>query len=109
MITIDQGGFSKDSHGYLGKVRSNQIGSKYTFYDHNLSPGNADDESEIRLQLGAVEFDTQMPLVSKNQPRNFRCVFPMVGHHDAYPDSDEYEETLHGIYEGYKDKGELGS
>lgn len=107
MITIDQGQFSKESHGYLGKVRSNQIGSKYYFYDHNLSPGNAEDMNEVRMQLGAIEYDTQVPLISNNQPRNFRAVFPMVGKEEAFQDSEEYEETLLGIYEIFKERGEL--
>lgn len=38
MITIDQQKFAKDANGYLGKVRSNMLGTEFSIYDCKENP-----------------------------------------------------------------------
>jgi hypothetical protein len=41
MITIEQKKFEKDSSGYLGKVRSNFLGTEFCLFDNKENPKNA--------------------------------------------------------------------
>ena len=38
MITIEQKKFEKDSNGYLGKVRSNFLGTEFCIFDSKENP-----------------------------------------------------------------------
>lgn len=38
MITIDQAKFAKDNNGYLGKVRSNFLGTEFYIFDSKENP-----------------------------------------------------------------------
>lgn len=38
MITIDQNKFNKDANGYLGKVRSNFLGTEFYIFDSKENP-----------------------------------------------------------------------
>ena len=38
MITIDQNKFVKDNNGYLGKTRSNFLGTEFYIYDNKENP-----------------------------------------------------------------------
>ena len=50
MITIDQAKFSKDVKGYLGKVRSNFLGTEFSIFDSKENPKkNKQGDDETRL------------------------------------------------------------
>jgi tubby-related protein 1 len=48
MITIDQNKFVKDNNGYLGKVRSNFLGTEFNIFDSGKNPKDAKTKAEIR-------------------------------------------------------------
>lgn len=48
MITIDQQKFEKDANGYLGKVRSNFLGTEFSIFDSKENPKKASTASEGR-------------------------------------------------------------
>ena len=41
MISMDQEKIDKKSAGYLGKVRSNFLGTEFSIYDNGLNPKKA--------------------------------------------------------------------
>jgi tubby and related proteins len=54
MITIEQKKFEKDSNGYLGKVRSNFLGTEFCIFDSKENPKKAKNKDDARLQHGVV-------------------------------------------------------
>lgn len=48
MITIDQQKFEKDGKGYLGKVRSNFLGTEFYIFDSKENPNKAGNQEESR-------------------------------------------------------------
>jgi len=48
MITIDQNKFAKDANGYLGKVRSNFLGTEFYIYDSKENPKKASTQDDCR-------------------------------------------------------------
>ena len=48
MIKIDQNKFVKDNNGYLGKVRSNFLGTEFNIFDSGKNPKDAKTKAEIR-------------------------------------------------------------
>ena len=52
MITIEQKKFEKESNGYLGKVRSNFLGTEFYLFDSKENPKKVDDKEEARNQYG---------------------------------------------------------
>ena len=49
MITIEQKKFEKDSNGYLGKVRSNFLGTEFCIFDAKENPKKAKSKDDARL------------------------------------------------------------
>ena len=54
MITIDSQKFEKDNNNYLGKVRSNFLGTEFSIYDDGQNPDKAKTPSAVRCQHGVV-------------------------------------------------------
>ena len=48
MITIDQQKFEKDGKGYLGKVRSNFLGTEFYIFDSKENPKKVDNNDDRR-------------------------------------------------------------
>ena len=48
MITIEQKKFEKGSNGYLGKVRSNFLGTEFCIFDSKENPKKAKNNEEGR-------------------------------------------------------------
>lgn len=48
MITIDQNKFNKDANGYLGKTRSNFLGTEFYIFDSKENPMKASNKDEFR-------------------------------------------------------------
>jgi len=76
MITIEQKKMAKEANGYLGKVRSNFLGTEFILYDAKENPKKAGGNEELRQQLGVVQYETNV-LGSKG-PRRMKVLLPMV-------------------------------
>lgn len=48
MISIDESKMKKNTKGYLGKLRSNFLGTEFYIYDSGENPKNAKNLEEIR-------------------------------------------------------------
>ena len=76
MITMDQEKANKQGSGYLGKVRSNFLGTEFTIYDSGQNPDKAKTAESVRCQQGVVQYETNV-LGSKG-PRRMKVLLPMV-------------------------------
>ena len=76
MITLDQEKMKKGTNGYLGKVRSNFLGTEFYLYDDKENPKKAKDVESVRREHGIVEYETNV-LGSKG-PRRMKVLLPMV-------------------------------
>jgi tubby-related protein 1 len=95
MITIEQKKFEKDSSGYLGKVRSNFLGTEFCVFDSGENPKNCKDPKDGRRQCAVVQYETNV-LGSKG-PRRMKVLMPMVerdGTEMIWPDSEVEKETI---------------
>lgn len=55
MMTMNQKDFKTKSQSFLGKVRSNFLGTEFMMYDHGLNPKRKGaNPSNVRAELGAV-------------------------------------------------------
>ena len=76
MITLDQEKMKKGTQGYLGKVRSNFLGTEFYLYDDGVSPKNERGIERIRREHGIIEYETNV-LGSKG-PRRMKVLLPLV-------------------------------
>lgn len=99
MITIEQKKFEKESNGYLGKVRSNFLGTEFYLFDSKENPKKVDDKEEARNQYGVVQYETNV-LGSKG-PRRMKVLLPMVnrdGQEMAWADTEVEKDTIQGKF-----------
>src|SRR5206468_8830465 len=75
-ITIEQDKLKKGAKGYLGKLRSNFLGTEFYLYDTGKNPKKAKTFEDVREQHGFIEYETNV-LGSKG-PRRMKCVLPRV-------------------------------
>lgn len=95
MITIDQNKFQKDANGYLGKVRSNFLGTEFSIFDSKENPKKATNKDDCRQQYGVVQYETNV-LGSKG-PRRMKVLLPMVnreGEELYWPDTENDVESI---------------
>ncbi len=76
MITVDQDKLKKGTNGYLGKLRSNFLGTEFYLYDNGDNPKKAKSFENIRTQQGVVEYEKNV-LGSKG-PRRMKVLLPKV-------------------------------
>ena len=79
MISMDQEKIGKGGSGFLGKVRSNFLGTEFSLYDHGKNPDDAKTSEEVREQHGVIQYETNV-LGSKG-PRRMKVLLPMVDFH----------------------------
>jgi len=84
MISTDKSnvGGGKESPAYLGKVRSNFVGTEFVAYDKGLNPGELEPEAasvsllSVRQELGAVFYESN--ILGSKGPRKMTAVVPAV-------------------------------
>lgn len=54
LISFDQEKLDKKQSGYLGKVRSNFLGTEFYIYDNGKNPDKSKNPDEVRLQHGVI-------------------------------------------------------
>ena len=76
MISVDEQKVKKGTKGYLGKLRSNFLGTEFYIYDDGENPKNAKTFEGVRAQHGVVEYEKNV-LGSKG-PRRMKVLLPKV-------------------------------
>ena len=66
----------KSTKGYLGKLRSNFLGTEFYLYDNGDNPKKAKAFDQVRAQYGVVEYEKNV-LGSKG-PRRMKVLLPKV-------------------------------
>jgi len=54
LITMEQAKLEKSTTGYLGKVRSNFLGTEFYIFDTGANPTKASGQDEVRSQQGVI-------------------------------------------------------
>jgi hypothetical protein len=54
ILSLDQDASSKQSAGYMGKLRSDKTGKEYNLFDLGENPSSGFPPDRVRNQLGAI-------------------------------------------------------
>ncbi|ELV09172.1 Tubby-related protein 3 [Tupaia chinensis] len=99
LISTDPTDLSREGESYVGKVRSNLMGTKFTVYDHGVSPVKAQglvEKAHTRRELAAVCYDHES-LLAKWQNKSMDNLIEL---HNKAPvwndDTQSYVLNFHG-------------
>ncbi|XP_012734466.2 tubby-related protein 3 isoform X2 [Fundulus heteroclitus] len=104
LISVDATDLSRDGESFIGKLRSNYTGTKFTVYDNGTNPcknlGTLLEESNTRQELAAICYDTN--LLGFKGPRKMTVVLPgMNMNFERIPVRPQNEqESLVGRWQG---------
>ncbi|XP_067906798.1 tubby-related protein 3-like isoform X2 [Heterodontus francisci] len=98
LISVDATDLSREADSYVGKLRSNLMGTKFTIYDNGVNPAKAVgllDETNTRQELAAICYETNV--LGFKGPRKMTVVIPgMSMSHERVPirPRNEHESLL---------------
>uniref|UniRef100_A0A6I8NBX8 Tubby-like protein n=1 Tax=Ornithorhynchus anatinus TaxID=9258 RepID=A0A6I8NBX8_ORNAN len=77
LISVDPTDLSRGGESFIGKLRSNLMGTKFTVYDNGVNPSKASsgsDTSSLRQELSAVCYETNV--LGFKGPRKMSVIIP---------------------------------
>uniref|UniRef100_A0A3Q4BP95 Tubby-like protein n=1 Tax=Mola mola TaxID=94237 RepID=A0A3Q4BP95_MOLML len=77
LISIDPTDLSRGGESFIGKLRSNLMGTKFTVYDSGLNPGKSTislEASNLRQELAAICYETNV--LGFKGPRKMSVIIP---------------------------------
>ncbi|XP_028397001.1 tubby-related protein 3-like isoform X2 [Dendronephthya gigantea] len=80
LISTDPTDLSRKGESYVGKLRSNLVGTRFTIYNEGVNPkkgGVMADGSNIREELGGIVYDTNV--LGFKGPRKMTIIIPSMG------------------------------
>ncbi|XP_023564152.1 tubby-related protein 3 [Octodon degus] len=87
LISTDPTDLSREGESYIGKLRSNLMGTKFTVYDHGVSPVKAQglvEKAHTRQELAAICYETNV--LGFKGPRRMSVIIPgMNMNHERIP------------------------
>ncbi|XP_078529868.1 tubby-related protein 3 isoform X4 [Lissotriton helveticus] len=87
LISVDPTDLSREAESFIGKLRSNLMGTKFTVYDNGISPSKSQGQSEdscARQELAAICYETNV--LGFKGPRKMTVLIPgMNMNHDRIP------------------------
>ncbi|NXX42067.1 TULP3 protein, partial [Tricholaema leucomelas] len=98
LISVDPTDLSREGESFIGKLRSNLMGTKFTVYDHGVSPVKAQslvEKARTRQELAAVCYETNV--LGFKGPRKMSVIIPgMNMNHKRIPirPRNEHESLL---------------
>ncbi|XP_066861390.1 tubby-related protein 3 isoform X2 [Anser cygnoides] len=98
LISIDPTDLSREGESFIGKLRSNLMGTKFTVYDHGISPIKAQgllEKARTRQELAAIYYETNV--LGFKGPRKMSVIIPgMNMNHKRIPiqPQNEHESLL---------------
>lgn len=57
LISMKKDDVDRKSPNFIGKVRSNFLGTKFSIYDHGENPANCKDETRTWKEIGVVLYE----------------------------------------------------
>ncbi|NWY57937.1 TULP3 protein, partial [Chionis minor] len=98
LISVDPTDLSREGESFIGKLRSNLMGTKFTVYDHGVSPvkaGSLLEKADMRQELAAICYETNV--LGFKGPRKMSVIIPgMNMNHKRIPirPQNEHESLL---------------
>ncbi|XP_069862156.1 tubby-related protein 3 isoform X1 [Dipodomys merriami] len=87
LISIDPTDLSREGESYVGKLRSNLMGTKFTVYDHGVNPVKAQglvEKAHTRQELAAICYETNV--LGFKGPRKMSVIIPGMNlNHERIP------------------------
>ncbi|XP_041447252.1 TUB bipartite transcription factor S homeolog isoform X3 [Xenopus laevis] len=77
LISIDPTDLSRGGESFIGKLRSNLMGTKFTVYDNGMNPGKTTsslEASNLRQELAAICYETNV--LGFKGPRKMSVIIP---------------------------------
>ncbi|NXL34627.1 TULP3 protein, partial [Glaucidium brasilianum] len=77
LISVDPTDLSREGEGFIGKLRSNLMGTKFTVYDNGVSPVKARslvEKAHTRQELAAICYETNV--LGFKGPRKMSVIIP---------------------------------
>ncbi|KAM4721433.1 tubby protein homolog isoform 2-T2 [Rhinophrynus dorsalis] len=77
LISIDPTDLSRGGESFIGKLRSNLMGTKFTVYDNGVNPGKTSsslEASNLRQELAAICYETNV--LGFKGPRKMSVIIP---------------------------------
>ncbi|CAL8318652.1 unnamed protein product [Lota lota] len=78
LISVDATDLSREGESFMGKLRSNMMGTKFTVYDSGTNPGKTPgallEESNTRQELAAICYETNV--LGFKGPRKMTVIIP---------------------------------
>ncbi|NXY88882.1 TULP3 protein, partial [Alcedo cyanopectus] len=77
LISVDPTDLSREGESFIGKLRSNLMGTKFTVYDHGVSPVKAQnlvEKAHTRQELAAISYETNV--LGFKGPRKMSVIIP---------------------------------
>uniref|UniRef100_A0A8C9CBK9 TUB like protein 2 n=1 Tax=Phocoena sinus TaxID=42100 RepID=A0A8C9CBK9_PHOSS len=79
LVSLDPTDLSRDGKNFVGKVRSNVLGTKFTIFDNGVNPERKNfvpETARIREELGAVYYETN--ILGFRGPRKMTVIIPGI-------------------------------
>ncbi|XP_069407288.1 tubby-related protein 2 isoform X6 [Ovis canadensis] len=79
LISLDPTDLSRDGDNFMGKVRSNVLGTKFSIFDNGVNPERKHffpETAQIREELGAVCYETNV--LGFRGPRKMNVIIPEI-------------------------------
>ncbi|XP_060046266.1 tubby-related protein 3 isoform X1 [Erinaceus europaeus] len=98
LISTDPTDLSREGESYIGKLRSNLMGTKFTVYDHGVSPTKAQglvEKAYTRQELAAICYETNV--LGFKGPRKMSVIIPgmnMNSERIPFQPRNEHESLL---------------
>ncbi|XP_061438552.1 tubby-related protein 3 isoform X2 [Rhineura floridana] len=98
LISVDPTDLSREGESFIGKLRSNLMGTKFTVYDHGVSPIKAQglvEKADTRHELAAICYETNV--LGFKGPRKMSVIIPGMNlNHQRIPirPRNEHESLL---------------
>lgn len=87
LISTDPIDLSREGLSYIGKLRSNLMGTKFTIYDHGVNPNKSNGRVEkcyMRQELAAISYETNV--LGFKGPRKMSVIIPgLTMNHERIP------------------------
>ncbi|NWJ08587.1 TULP3 protein, partial [Crypturellus undulatus] len=77
LISVDPTDLSREGESFIGKLRSNLMGTKFTVYDHGVNPVKAQglvEKAHTRQELAAICYETNV--LGFKGPRKMSVIIP---------------------------------
>ena len=105
LISIDKDDLSRKSENYVGKLRSNFLGTEFNVYDNGMNPSSGDTtagSSKVREELGIALYASN--LLGSRGPRKMRVAIPVVDERTNRRVVFQPKDEQDGILQKFKDR-----